>query len=132
MKIDLTQKSRLVTDGHRTPDPVKSTNTGMVSQESARITLTYAALIGINVWGPDIQNTYLSGPTSEKFWIICRHEFGSELRTIVKRVFYGTKNAGRDFCNHLRDCMHHLGIEPCRADPDKWLRITKLDNGAEY
>jgi len=135
VKMDLTRKARLVAEGHRTPNPVDSTYAGVVTRESVRIALTYAALLGIDVWGADIQNAYLSAPTSKKFWVECGLEFGSELlskRAIVKHALYVTKSAGRNFCNHLRDCMRHIGFEPCRADPDMWLRLSKLDNGVEY
>ena len=69
--------------------------------------MTYAALMRIDVWGADIQNAYLSALTSEKFWITCGDEFRSQdkgKRVVVKRAWYGTKSAGRDFRNHLRNC----------------------------
>ena len=53
-------------------------------------------------------------------------------KAIVKRALYGMKSAGRDFRNHLRDCMSHLGYSPCRADPDLWMRLAKLKNGVDY
>ena len=83
----------------------------------------------------DIKNAYLTAPTSELFYIICGSEFGSEnigRNAIVKRALYGTKSAGRDFRNHLRDCMDHLGFEACLADPDLWIRASRKDNGLEY
>ena len=91
--------------------------------------------MGLDVWGADIQNTYLSAPTSEKFWVILGDEFGpmdKRKKAVVKRALYGTKTAGRDFRNHLRDCMDHLGYVACRADPDLWMRIAILDNNIEY
>ena len=42
------------------------------------------------------------------------------------------KSAGRDFRNHLRDCMDHMNYSPCKADPDLWMRISRKDDGAEY
>ena len=135
VKMDLTRKARLVADGHKTPDPVESTYAGVVTRESVRISLTYATLMGINIWGADIQNAYISAPSTERFWIVCGPEFGSEVsgkRAIVKRALYGMKSAGRDFRNHLRDCMSHLGYRPCRADPDLWMRLSKLKNGVDY
>ena len=54
VKMDLTRKSRLVADGHETPDPVGSTYAGVVSRESVRIALTYAELMGLDVWGAEI------------------------------------------------------------------------------
>ena len=56
VKMDFTRKARWVKDGHRTPDPDQSTFTGVVSRESVRIVLTYAALNGIDVTACDIKN----------------------------------------------------------------------------
>ena len=49
VKMDLTQKARLVADDHKTPDPVLSTYAGVVLCESVRIAFTYAALNDLNV-----------------------------------------------------------------------------------
>ena len=121
VKMDLTRKARLVADGHKARDPVGSTYAGVVSRETVRIALTYTALMGLSVLGADIQNAYISAPTTEKFWILCGEEFGSEdkgKRAIVCRALYGMKSAGRDFRNHLRDCMAHLGFAFSRGDAD--------------
>ena len=64
VKIDFTQKDRWVKDGHRTPDLEDSKHSGVVSRESVRIALTYAALHGIEVLAADIRNAYLQAPTS--------------------------------------------------------------------
>ena len=45
---------------------------------------------------------------------------------------YGGKAAGRDFRNHLRDCMRHLKFKPCLADPDIWMRPATKADGTEY
>jgi len=135
VKMDLTWKARLVANWHKTPDPVESTYEGVVSRESVRIALTYAAMMGVNVWVADIQNAYLSAPTSEKFWIICGDEFGvtdKGGKAVVKRALYGTKTAGRDFRNHLRDCMDHFGYTSCRADTNLWMRMSTKNGGEEY
>ena len=100
VKMDLTRKARLVAEGHKTDDPIDSTYTGVVSRETVRIALTYAALNGLNVEAADVQNAYLTAPTTEKFYITCGPEFGSEnigKRALVKRALYGMKSAGRDF-----------------------------------
>ena len=135
VKLDLTRKARLVADGHKAPEPVTTTYAGVVSRESVRIALTYAALMGLDVFGADIQNAFITAPTSEKFWIECGPEFGSEMvgtRALIKRALYGMKSACRDFRNHLRDCMSHLEFEPCQADPDLWMRIARDNSGREY
>ena len=135
VKLDLTRKARLVADGHLTPDPVDSTYAGVVSRESVRIALTYAALMGLDLWAADVMNAFIQAPTSEKYYIECGPEFGNENRgkkAIVKRALYGMKSSGRDFRNHLRDCMDHMGYKSCLADPDLWMRPAKKDNGTEY
>ena len=71
VKMDFTRKARWVKDGHRTVDPDQSTFAGVVSRESVRIALTYAALNDISVTAADIQNAYLQAPSSEKHYIIC-------------------------------------------------------------
>ena len=73
-------------------------------------------------------------PTTEKFWITCGDEFRAVDRgkkAIVKRTLYETKTAGRDFRNHLRDCMDHLGYQSCRADPDLCMRVAN-NGGIDY
>jgi hypothetical protein len=66
-----------VLDGHKSPDPVISTFSGVVScDESVRIALTYAALNYIDVWTANIRNSYLQAPTFQKNYIIFGPEFG--------------------------------------------------------
>ena len=134
VKMDFTRKARYVKDGHKTPDPEGSTYAGVVSRESVRLLLTYAALNDLDVMAADIRNAYLQAPSSEKHYIICGAEFGMEnkgKRAIIRRALYGGKVSGRDFRNSLRDCMKMLGFESCLADPDVWMRKAKKDNGVE-
>ena len=134
VKMDLTRKARWVLDGHKTDDVEGSTYAGVVSRESVRIALTYAALHDLDVWAADIQNAYLQAPSSQKHYIICGPEFGLEnqgKRALIKRALYGGKTAGKDFRDHLRSCMKHLGFETCLADADVWMRPTVLANGME-
>jgi len=115
--MSLERKTRWVLDGHLTKKPSNvSTYTGVVSRESVRIALTYAALNGIDVMAADIRNAYLQAPSSQKDYIICGLEFGPEnvgKPALIRRALYGGKTAGRDFRNHLRACMHHLGFASC-------------------
>ena len=53
-------------DGHRTPDPTTSAYTGVVSRESVRVALTYAALMNLDAMAADIHDAYLQAPSSEK------------------------------------------------------------------
>ena len=135
VKMDFTRKARWVLDGHKNKSPEGSTYAGVVSRESVRIAFTYAALMDVDVWSCDIQNAYLQAPTSEKYYIICGPEWGLEnvgKVAIIVRAIYGGKAAGRDFRNHLRDCMEHLGFQACLADPDVWMRPAVKSNGIEY
>ena len=135
VKMDFTRKARWVKDGHRTPTPVESNYAGVVSRESVRIALTYAALNGIDVMAADIKNAYLQAPSSEKHYIICGAEFGLEnigKVGLIRRALYGGKSSGADFWKHLRTCMEHLGFQSCQADPDIWIREAQKDDGTPY
>ena len=134
VKMDFTRKARWVKDGHRTPDATTSSYAGVVSRESIRIALTYAALHRIDVKAADIRNAYLQAPSSEKHYIICGPEFGIENQgrvALIRRALYGGKVAGRDFWHHLRSCMQHLGFQSSRADPDVWFRESKRKHSQE-
>jgi hypothetical protein len=135
IKMTFERKARWVLDGHKTPSPTTSTYAGVVSRESVRIALTYAALNDLDVTAADIRNAYLQAPSSEKHYIICGPEFGLEnvgKRALIRRALYGGKSAGRDFRNHLRACMRHLDFQSCPADPDVWMRPAKKSDGSEY
>lgn len=134
-KMSLERKARWCLDGHKTADPEISTYAGVVSRESVRIALTYAALNGVDVTAADIGNAYLQAPSSQKYYIICGPEFGLEnvgKVALIRRALYGGKTAGRDFRNHLRECMSHLKFTSCPADPDVWMRPAKTKDGSEY
>ena len=50
----------------------------------------------------------------------------------VCHLQYGGKSAGRDFRNHLCECISHLGFTPCLADPDVWMRESQKADGKTY
>ena len=134
VKMDYTRKARWVKDGHRTPDPETCSYAGVVSRESVRIMLTYAAVHGLNVFAGDIRNAYLQAPTSEKHYIICGPEFGLENEGrvgLIKRALYGGKVAGRDFWYHLRSAMESMGFTPSKGDPDVWMRKARRHSRAK-
>ena len=54
VKMDGTRKARYVKDGHKTPDPEGSCYAGVVSRDSVRIALTYAALNDLDAMAADI------------------------------------------------------------------------------
>ena len=59
VKMDFTRKAQWVLDGHKCPDPYGSTYAGVVSRDSVRISLTYAALNYLEICAADIRNAYL-------------------------------------------------------------------------
>ena len=135
VRMTLERKARWVKDGHKTPEPDWCTFAGVVSRESIRIALTYAALNGLPVYGADIQNAYLQAPTTEKHYIICGPEFGLEnegKKAIIVRALYGGKSAGADYWRHVRKAMHEMGFSSCPADPEVWMRPGIKDDGSEY
>ena len=76
-------------DGHSIPDHTRSAYYGVVSQGIVVVSLTYAALIGLDIMSEDIHNAYLQDPSSEKHYIICGPEFGLEnvgKVTLIKRA----------------------------------------------
>ena len=76
VRMTLERKARWVKDGHKIPIPEWLTFYGVVSKESVRIAIRYAALNGLPVFAADIQNAYLQAPASEKHYVICGPEFG--------------------------------------------------------
>ena len=105
VKMDFTRKARWVKDGHLTPDPNTSNFAGVVSRESVRIALTYAALNDLEVCAGDIKSAYLQAPTSEKHYIICGADFPLEWQgcvAIIRCALYGGKCAGADYWKNMR------------------------------
>ncbi len=110
-------KARWVKDGHKIPEPSCCTFAGVVSRESVRIALTYAALNNLPIYAADIQNAYLQVPSSEKHYIIWGKEFG--LKNVGRialtiRALYGGKSAGADYWRHVRTAMEELGFTSCK------------------
>jgi hypothetical protein len=135
VRMTLERKARWVKDGHRTKNPENSTYAGVVSRESVRIALLYAALNDLPVCACDIQNAYLQAPSSEKHFIICGPEFGLEnvgKVAIIVRALYGGKSAGADYWRHVRQAMTSMKFHACPADPDVWMREGVKDNGTIY
>jgi hypothetical protein len=127
-------KSRMVAGGHMVDTPAFLTYASVVSRETVRIALTVAALHDLEVKAADVENAYLTAPTTERVWTICGPEFGPDAgkKAIIVRALYGLKGSGASYRNHVANCMHHLGYEPCKADPDLWMMPKTRDDGFEY
>ena len=107
VKMDFTRKARFVLDRHKTEKPEISTYAGVVTRE--RVLGSHY----LHVYAADIQNAYLKAPSSQKHYIECGPEFGKEnigRKALIQRALYGGKTAGRDFRNHLRECMKHINL----------------------
>ena len=65
VKMDLTRKAWFVAGGHKTDTPTSMTYSSVVSRDSVRITFTYTALMGMDVWAADIGNAYLNANCRE-------------------------------------------------------------------
>ena len=115
-------------DENKTPNPIGSTYTGVVSRESVRIAFTYAALNNLYVFSANVRSVYLQSQSSHKDYIIYGLEFGIKnvnKVALIHKALYECKSAERDFRNHLRSCMRHLNVVFCSADPDVWMRDAK-------
>ena len=131
---DFRFKARMCANGNETGTPDVPTYASVVSRESVRIALTYAALNGLEVKTSDIENAYLTAMTTEKLYTKLGPEFGDDAgkRAIIVRAIYGTKTAGAAFRNTLADCMHQLGYKPCLADRDVWMKKFQKPNKEWY
>ena len=110
------------------------TYSSVVSRDSVRICLLYAALNNLDVSSADIQNAYLSAPPREKRYTIAGAEFGSEKDEImlVVRALYGLRSSGAAFRQYLADILTELDFISCRGDPDVWRRSAVKPGTTEY
>ena len=79
--------------------------------------------------------TYFQTIFARKDYVICGAEFGIENVGhvgLIHRALYGGKTARKDFCNHLRSCMHYLKFSSCLADPDVWMWLAEKLDGTVY
>ena len=75
VKYDGRHKTRLVADGHLTPEPVESIFSGVVSLRNLKLVIFLGKLNNLELWGADISNAYLEAPTEEKVYIVAGLEF---------------------------------------------------------
>ena len=136
VKMDFTREARWVKSGHFTPDLENSKYAVVVSRESIRISINYAALHKTKVLAEYIRNAYMQDPMSENHYIICGIELGLEnvgKRALVVRALYCGKAAGHNFCHHLRSCMGFWGFKSKGGYPDVFMcTATKKDGTLVY
>jgi len=124
VKHDGRFKARLVADGHLTDAPLESVYSGVVSIRGFRITMFLSELNGLELWATDIGNAYLESYTSEKVYIIAGPEFKERKDHIlvINKALYGLKSSGQRWHDKLHDCLTDLGWNPCKAEPDIWMK----------
>jgi hypothetical protein len=124
VKHDGRHKARLVADGHLTDVPVESVYSGVVSLRGFRLVLFLAELNKLETWATDIGNAYLEAETAEKIYIEAGAEFGDLYGhyLIIRKALYGLRSSGARWHDKLSDCLRDLGFQPCKAEPDIWLR----------
>ena len=117
---DLCSKARLVMGRHMTYPPATIPYESVVSRETARIALAFAALTNFPVKVPNIQNSYITATITGMIWTVLGPEFieYDEKKVILVRVHYGLKSVRAMFWNHLADFMHNLEFLPCRNNID--------------
>jgi hypothetical protein len=130
IKHDGCHKSRLVADGHLTEVPLESVYSGVVSLRGLRLLVFLAELNGLDIWATDIGNAYLEAETQEKVFVVAGPEFGKlEGHTLVIiKALYGLRTSGLRWHERLADCLRDMGFQPCKAEPDIWMRR----NGSIY
>ena len=108
------RKARYVAGGHTTETPADLTYAYVVSRDLVRITLTLAALNGLDILACDIQNAYLTPQCREKVWTVAGPEFGSDIveTFIIKMALYGLKSYGAAFFSLLAETLHELNYVP--------------------
>ena len=114
VKMDCARKARWAKDGNRNPEPTNSAYAGVVSRETARIALTYAALNSINAVAAHIlKNAHLQAPSSKELFIICGEEFGLEnvgKIAIITRHFTVARGQDRIFGSIYAHVWCTLGL----------------------
>ncbi|KAG7361927.1 reverse transcriptase RNA-dependent DNA polymerase [Nitzschia inconspicua] len=106
-------KAWLIGDRNLIVDHLESVYYGVVSMRSVFL----AELNGLEFWSTDIGNAHLeSYPHQENhILIISRAPHG-------QRDLYDLKLSGQGWYDELHDCLVALGLLPCRAEPDIWMR----------
>ena len=134
VKHDGRHKARLVADGHLTDVPLESVYSGVVSLRGIRLVAFIAELNNLQLWSTDIGNAYLEATTKERLVIIAGPEF-AELEghvLVIQKALYGLRTSGLRWHERFAKVLKELGFEPCKAEPDIWMRPSKDGRCYEY
>ena len=83
-----------------------------------------AELNNLQFWATDIGNACLESKTVEKVCIIAGEEFGDckDHILVIRKALCGLKSSGQRWHDKLFDCLTDLGLTPCKAEADIWMR----------
>ena len=135
IKMDLTQKARLVAGGHQTDPPKESVYSSIISKDSVRIILMIAALNDLDILAADMQNAYLNALMKEKVYMMAGLEFGPSrvgLLVIIIHALYGLKSSGAQWHDHMVKTLREANFECSKADPDVWFQAAMKADGFKY
>ena len=97
IKMDLTQKARLVMGGHQTDLPKESVYSSVISKDRVGIILKIAVLNNLDILAADVQNVYLNTSMKEKVYTMAGLKFGPSqvgLPVLIVHALYGLKSSG--------------------------------------
>jgi hypothetical protein len=136
IKMDgkFTRKARYVANGNETEPPTAQTYASVVSRDSVRIALMYAALNDLEILSCDVTNAYLNADCREKIWVQAGPEFGEDegLVMIIRKALYGLKSSGASWRSMISQTMLDADYQNTYADPDVWRRRAVKDDGTHY
>ena len=128
------RKARMVAGGHMTKPPSSVTYSLVVSRESVRVMLMFAALNDLEIQSADIKNAYLTAPCRERVWTRAGVEFGDDMGKafMIVKALYGLCSSGAAFRAFLAERLDEMGFKSSIADPNVRLRSETKADSEEY
>ena len=113
VKMDLSQKARLVAGGHLNKNVPSHTNhSSVVSRETVRLCFMIAAMHNLDVLASDVGNAYLNAKPREKCHVISNDEwmFGPDAVgkiALIIQALYGMKSSGAAWRDAISSTLHY-------------------------